>query len=299
MNSRTLLSGPSRLRPFLSQCQPTRLALHPSPISGLPTLAPITTSYHQSRRTLLTFPHPDLDPSKGSTKLVVRIYDGIPSLIHAYAIIKAVESKLGTEILDLYIAKDQDAKKLGPTIFLTTLKPVKLDSALLLEIPSPVISSESNFLGGPSWNDIFKILSTNTPLGSITSELTQNPTGKDTPLQFRVEVQRKPIQAQRRANRGINKRVRYSQDGKDGLAIVEALKEFGGGFFGGFEGVAEKFEGLGKGAAEALNAEKQRTSNASTASRAERSSSDATAEQPEEAAVDVEQVKESYKPASH
>ncbi|OCF35002.1 hypothetical protein I316_03042 [Kwoniella heveanensis BCC8398] len=297
MNPRNLLSGPSRLRPLLSSCRAARPSLGSSSSSRLtilPTssalLQPVTTSYH-SRRTLITFPHPDLDPSKGSTKLVVRTFDGIPSLVHAYAIIKAIEAKLGTEILDLYIAKDQDAKKLGPTIFLTTLKPVQLDSALLLEIPSPAISSESNFLGGPSWNDISKILSTNTASETVITsaeKLTKNPTGKDTPLQFRVEVQRKPIQAQRRADRGIKKRVRYSQDSKEGRDIVEALKQFEGGFFGGFEGLADKFDSLGKGS-EGVQAGTTGTGQPAPAPKVE---------EPEEAAVDVEQVKQPFQAAS-
>lgn len=35
---------------------------------------------------------------------------------------------------------------------------------------------------------------------------------------------------------------RLKQGGKDVVEIVEVLKEFDGGFFGGFEGVVEKFE---------------------------------------------------------
>ena len=50
-----------------------------------------------SRRNI-TIPHPDLDPSKGETRLFVRTTTRIPSMIHAFAIVRAVESRFGSVI---------------------------------------------------------------------------------------------------------------------------------------------------------------------------------------------------------
>lgn len=216
MNPRALFSGPSRLR------LPSSLPLFPS--SPLP------------QRRFLTFPHPDLDPSKGSTRLVIRAFNGVPSLIHAYAIIRAVSSKLGTSVLEMKIPKDPDTLKHGPTIFLTTLRPVKLDNPLLLEIPAPTISSESNFLGGSSLTDIEAVLSSSPPVAS--TEITESPEGKNQPIQFRVELQRKAARSDQRAP----KRTKYRGPGKEGMEIIRELQNFGDGFFGGFEGLAAKFE---------------------------------------------------------
>ncbi|WWD18764.1 hypothetical protein CI109_103219 [Kwoniella shandongensis] len=277
MNPRTLFaSGPSRLRPLIT-----------------PSLLTPT------RRYLLTFPHPDLDPSKGSTKLVIKTFNNIPSILHAYAIIRAVESKLGASILDMYLPKDPDSFNPGPTIFLTTLRPVKLDKPLLLEIPPPTISSESNFLGGPSLRDLETILNPeNGSSLSVTTELTRNPSGKkdEQPLQFRVEVQ-KNVQSRRERemngtiskNAKKNRRVKFRNEGKEAAEIVKELRNFGGGFYGGFEGLADKFEKL---------LSKSSSDRGDAGARAESRASGVAAEESEEAAVDVKEVKEDFEPLS-
>lgn len=217
MNPRTLFSQASALR------------------RAAPTLiTPITL------RTHITFPHPDLDPSNGHTRFAVRAFNNIPSLIHAYAIVKAVESKLGTSVLNIQMPKQQDSLQPGPTIFIETLRPAKLDKPLLLEIPSPQLSSESNFLGGPSLSDVSRVLSEEP---TFNSTIDNSPSGrKDAPLQFRVEVQKRKPRESGKARRTAS--FRSKQGGKDAAEIVKALREFDGGFFGGFEGVAEKFEAM-------------------------------------------------------
>lgn len=217
MNLRTLFSQASALR------------------RAAPTLiTPITS------RTHITFPHPDLDPSNGHTRFAVRAFNNIPSLIHAYAIVKAVESKLGTSVLNVQMPKQQDSLQPGPTIFIETLRPAKLDKPLLLEIPSPQLSSESNFLGGPSLSDVSRVLSEEP---TFNSTIDNSPSGrKDAPLQFRVEVQKRKPRESGKARRTAS--FRSKQGGKDAAEIVKALREFDGGFFGGFEGVAEKFEAM-------------------------------------------------------
>ncbi|WVR06631.1 hypothetical protein IAU60_003663 [Kwoniella sp. DSM 27419] len=283
MNPRTLLSGPSRLRPFAS------------------ALAQANASV-SSRRYLLTFPHADLDPSKGSTKLVIRTFDGIPSMVHAFAIIRAVEAKLGVSVLDLIVPKDTDSLKYTPTIFLTTVRPVKLDGPLLLEIPSPQLSSESNFLGGPSLADIQSVLSPSHEAIS-TSNITQSPAGgKDAPLQFRVELQRRPALIQRRNSQ--TRRKRYKQDGQEGIEIVQQLKEFGNGFYGGFEGLAQKFEHIklrSETAQDTATSSSNKLSDWSS-KRGEAPVETERAERPveesEEAAVDVQEVQQEFEPVT-
>ncbi|KAK8858872.1 hypothetical protein IAR55_003103 [Kwoniella newhampshirensis] len=284
MNPRSFLTpGPSRLRPLLAPLLP----------STLPS----------TRRYLLTFPHPDLDPSKGSTRLVIRTFNNIPSLLHAYAIIRAVEAKLGASVLDMHLPKDPDSLNPGPTIYLTTLRPVKLDSPLLLEIPSPAISSESNFLGGPSLHDVQAILNNEGAVPSASTELTRSPSGKkdELPLQFRVEVAKNQSQSRRGRERAgsaskhalKNKRKRHRADGKEAAEIVRELKNFGGGFYGGFEGLAEKFEGL------LINPSERGLSQQLESTEGDQPIGKATSQPPvketEEAAVDVREVKEESK----
>lgn len=143
-------------------------------------------------------------------------------------------------MLNIQMPKQQDSLQPGPTIFIETLRPAQLDKPLLLEIPSPQLSSESNFLGGPSLSDVSHVLSEE-PI--FNSTIDNSPSGrKDAPLQFRVEVQKRKPRESGKARRTAS--FRPKQGGKDAAEIVEVLKDFDGGFFGGFEGVAEKFEAM-------------------------------------------------------
>ncbi|WWC96463.1 hypothetical protein V866_003331 [Kwoniella sp. B9012] len=243
----------SPFRSLLSISQPLR----PSSRLSVPSTISL------SRRTILTFPHPTLeDPSSGSTKLIIKSFNqNFPSLIQIYTVLRQVEKKLNIEIFDLSILKDPDSLSPLNTIFLTTLKPIQLESPILMEIPlsSGKISGESNFLGGPSLKDIQNALNTPTqshsPLHQDTETIstTSNQSKKggdgdgEDVLQIKIELQRKPLKSKSERQirpKNPNKRLRHSLTGKEASDIVEQLKAFNGGFYGGFEGLAEKFDHL-------------------------------------------------------
>ncbi|WWD05236.1 hypothetical protein V865_003309 [Kwoniella europaea PYCC6329] len=243
----------SPFRSLLSISQPLR----PSSRLSVPSTISL------SRRTILTFPHPTLeDPSSGSTKLIIKSFNqNFPSLIQIYTVLRQVEKKLNIEIFDLSILKDPDSLSPLNTIFLTTLKPMQLESPILMEIPlsSGKISGESNFLGGPSLKDIQNALNTPTqshsPLHQDTETIstTSNQSKKggdgdgEDVLQIKIELQRKPLKSKSERQirpKNPNKRLRHSLTGKEASDIVEQLKAFNGGFYGGFEGLAEKFDHL-------------------------------------------------------
>ncbi|WVQ65416.1 uncharacterized protein L199_003592 [Kwoniella botswanensis] len=235
---------------------PISQALRPSRLS-------IPSTISLSRRTILTFPHPTLeDPSSGSTKLIIKSFNrNFPSLIQIYTVLKYVEKKLNIEIFDFSILNDPDSLSPLNTIFLTTLKPIQLECPILMEIPisSKNISGGSNFLGGPSLKDIQNALNTtvqsHSPLHQDTETISTAPNqskkggegeGEDV-LQIKIELQRKPLKSKSERQirpKNPNKRLRHSLTGKEASDIVEQLKAFNGGFYGGFEGLAEKFDHL-------------------------------------------------------
>jgi len=215
MSFRSVLAGPSRL-----------------PIPRFPVqIVPAPSSQRH-----ITIPHPDLDSSKGETRLAVRTISRIPSMIHAFAIVRAIEAKLGS-VISIEVRKDYDTLEPQSTLLLTLLRPVQLPTPLYLEIPQPAISKNSNFLGGPSLDDVQAALrSTQTAAdqGTINAE----------PLQFRVErLARRTDRPRRREYRNPRRVGREVEEDEE---IVEALQKFGGGFYGGFEGLAEKLKHLAR-----------------------------------------------------
>ncbi|WWC62931.1 uncharacterized protein I303_105529 [Kwoniella dejecticola CBS 10117] len=247
-------------------------ASSPSPLRALSSRTPLNLRTPTHRRGVLTFPHPDLDPEHGHTKFVIRSLKGnIPSMLHVYTIIKALERKLKVEVLDFTVQKDFDTFQPTSNIFLTTLKPVHLDNALLMEIPfDGSKNTESNFLGGPSLNDIARILNTPSSSSSSSIKSSSGPTTSDSntsiqsssiendtqgkgkgtgsaaqgveTLQIRVEIQKNTRLPTTRMSK--SKRQRYPQNGREASDIVKSLRNFKGGFYGGFEGLAEKFDHL-------------------------------------------------------
>ena len=191
---------------------------------------------HISRRSI-TIPHPDLSPEKGTTRLAVRTLSRIPSMIHAFAIVRAIESKFGT-VISIELPKDYDTLLPQSIILLTLLRPVQLPLPLLLEISPPNISRSSNHLGGPSLDDVRAALRFN-------QTAHEQGTISETPLQFKVEElsRRSYVRPKKRVWR--NPRRTGSEVAED-EEIVEALQKFGGGFFGGFEGLADKFKHLAR-----------------------------------------------------
>ncbi|TYJ58357.1 hypothetical protein B9479_000903 [Cryptococcus floricola] len=189
----------------------------------------------------LAFPHPALAAPNGHTRFALRAFESIPSLAHAYAILRAAENKLGAKALHVRIPKSMDSLKLGPSIHIETLRPVKLENQLLLEIPSPILSPESNFLGGLCLEDVAKSLDSD-PVISTSVQKSPSNGRKDRPLQFKIEVSQPPSRNPSKSRRSAS--FRSKQGGKEGAEVVQALKAFEGGFYGGFEGVADKFEGM-------------------------------------------------------
>ncbi|WVW85047.1 hypothetical protein I302_107083 [Kwoniella bestiolae CBS 10118] len=262
---------------------------------SLPRLTFQPLALHQRIRPIMTFPHPTLeDPSTGSTKLIIKTFNrNIPSLPHLYTILRSIEHKLNLEIYDFSVLKDADSLSPLNTIFLTSLKPIHLESPVLMEIPLRRISGESNFLGGPSLGDIQAALN-NLPQqsvseppssdGRITNKNKSSTKGEgEETIQIKIEIQRNPLSAKsQRKPRNPNKRVRHPAAGREASEIVKQLKAFNGGFYGGFEGLAERFEHL-------IIEPKDQTQGQI------RKGQGQEGEQSEEAAVDVQQVKEGLK----
>jgi len=194
----------------------------------------------------ITIPHPELDPSRGQTRLIVRTANRIPSMIHAFAILRAIEFRLGNNVISMEISKDLDTLQPQSRLFLTLLRPVQLSKPLLLEIPSPRISKSSNFLGGPSLEDVQAALrSTQSPIEREQGEGSTGSTStSEEPLQFRVEPFANIHKGSRRGS--VRPQIRMGKEVEEDEEIVEALRQFGGGFYGGFTGLAERFRHLAR-----------------------------------------------------
>ncbi|ORY31834.1 hypothetical protein BCR39DRAFT_525633 [Naematelia encephala] len=216
MSIRSLVAGPSRI----AQVAPTFLA----------------GSSRVSRRNL-TYPHPDLDPSKGTTELYVKFLNKGNTMLDILAVIRAIESKLGPSVF-LHVPKDFETLQTSTIFFLHLLRPAQLDRHLLLEVPSPKISRESNHLGGPSLADLMSVLRSN-PLDEAGAE-------GEPPIHVRVEPV--PLSGRRKASKELHVQHISSADTPalraEDKAIVEALRRFEGGFYGGFQGIADDFAHL-------------------------------------------------------
>ncbi|WWC88343.1 uncharacterized protein L201_003253 [Kwoniella dendrophila CBS 6074] len=233
--------------------------------------------------------------TRGSTNLIIKSISknrngsdsSFKSILHIYFIIKYLEKKLNFKLFKINLSKDPDSLTYLNTIFLTTLNPITLTSnsnsdsgisikgkeeegegeekdgngngnSLRFEIKFPkniYQSKESNFLGGPSLNDISRIINESNFIDTLLTSSSSIGKDKDRDseneiLQFKVEIQRnltkkqKSDKAQKSKFKRSTSRQRYTQNGKEASDIVQALKEFKGGFYGGFDGLAEKFEHL-------------------------------------------------------
>lgn len=174
-------------------------------------------------RGLVQIPHPDLQ-SPNPTRFLIRTFDPIPSMAHTLAIVRAVEKKLGP-VLDIYVPKDADTLQPNRIMTVSTLRPVEWKDDIVMEIPSPSVSNQR--FGGVSLSD-------------VTGALEGKTEDKSRPLRVRIEVAKK---APREKREEVRRRAGGAERAEDD-AIVRALEKFGGGFFGGMEGVAGKFGGL-------------------------------------------------------
>ncbi|GFZ50566.1 hypothetical protein JCM24511_08323 [Saitozyma sp. JCM 24511] len=211
----------------------------------------------QSRN--ITFPHPALDPKNGTTRLAIFTGDPIPSMLHTFAIIHAVERKLGP-LWAINVPRDPDSNSPMNMIFASLVRPAKLPRALDLEVPLPAGTEtqgpEARRLrfGGPGLEDIRAVLqgeSSTTPEGQ-----------RGTMMQVRVEASR---QKERSKERYMKRRQpRTEEEIREDEQILAALKELGGGPYGGFEGLAEKVEKQ-----LSRSAERSRSKSAASADRVE------------------------------
>jgi hypothetical protein len=221
MSFRTLplLAGPSR--PLARRAAAVRIAV-PS----------------QNQRRNITFPNPALDPENGTTRLAILAGDPIPSMIHAFAIIRAVERKLGP-LWSIEVPRDPDSNSPMNMIFASLIRPTQLPRALDLEVPLPAnaegVEARRLQFGGPGLEDIRAVLQEES---SKTPEGQHGKHGKM--MQVRVEARR---QKERPKERLSKRRLpRTEEQIREDELILAALKELGGGPYGGFEGLAEKVE---------------------------------------------------------
>ncbi|WVQ84972.1 hypothetical protein IAT38_007136 [Cryptococcus sp. DSM 104549] len=200
----------------------------------------------------ITFPHPSLEVPGTTTRLHVRTAQRIPSVVHAYTILRAIERKLNTSVLYVQMIKNPDTLTGTHSLFLETIIPVKVDDQMMLEVPAPVLSEESNFLGGPSLEDVRAALAvaadarpSDAPLISSKRNDSLAPPfprrDRDVPQNPDViQIQVSPTYEKRAAYRDPKVwQTRNRQGGTDLSRVLQAIQAFDGGFFGGFNGIVD------------------------------------------------------------
>ncbi|KAL1405842.1 hypothetical protein Q8F55_007520 [Vanrija albida] len=187
-------------------------------------------------RGMVTIPHPSLS-GDGQTQFVIKLFDHLPSTVHALAVLRAAEARLGP-IVKVDVPKDAGTKRMTNLLFVSVLKPVAFDKSVLLEIPAPVLSRESTQLGGPGLADVVAAL--HTPATPTEGKKAS----AEGALQFRIEARGAGRAPPARWARqfGANVTPTDAERAEDDR-IVRALASFGG-FYGGFDGVADKFKAL-------------------------------------------------------
>ncbi|KAK4686142.1 hypothetical protein P7C73_g3987, partial [Tremellales sp. Uapishka_1] len=249
MRSQSLLRLTSRtsrcssLRPLSSLPSESDTSTLTAPLPP-PTPSNLHVQHASSSTSKIRFPHPELDPSLGATRFMIKTFDNMTSMVQAFAVVRSVESELGS-VLDINVVKDPDTNLPTNMIFITLLRPYNLVKPLHREIPFPPTPT-SNHLGGPSLLDIHNVLVSSPP---ILTEKSKPPTAKSAKaIQFRIEVRHPapPIKKDGRTRKYLSNRdERQIKEDED---ILSALASFDGGFFGGLEGVKEKFAHLAKAA---------------------------------------------------
>jgi len=155
-------------------------------------------------------------------------------MAHAFSMMRAVEQRLGP-VVSVDVPKDDDTLRPQNTIFITLLRPTKFEEPIVMEIPSPVLSRTSTFVGGIAFNDIDGVLHQH----ASSTEASRGASGQT--LQFNVELRT----TDPRPTRSTLKRVEPTlNEQKEDDEIVRALENFNGGWNGGFAGVADQFQAL-------------------------------------------------------
>jgi hypothetical protein len=159
-------------------------------------------------------------------------------MLHALAILRAVESKYG-QVVNFRVPRDPDNLQPTNIVFFTLLDPVELGSKRHIhEIPAPRSEfGDKEIYGGPSLADVQAVLSSN-PENTSSSNSNRKDASTGQVITFELELRKNPPRA--RANRDPTARKVTPEMIKEDEEILDALDKFGDGFFGGFEGVAAK-----------------------------------------------------------
>lgn len=223
-----LLQGLSKSK---MAARPLLQALRATPIAG-PSRIPIR-QFSASRAV-----------REPTTEICVRTSRPLPSVLHAYAILREVESKYG-RVINFDVPRDPDSLQPTNIIFFSLLDPVELGTGskrALHEIPAPVSEFGKNeIFGGPSLNDVQAVLTGKSGSGTASSPASSRHTSKSPKPQSVItfEVEKRMRHRARSEWDPTRKHITAAMIEED-EKIVAALERFGGGFFGGFEGVAEK-----------------------------------------------------------
>ncbi|RSH81907.1 uncharacterized protein EHS24_008104 [Apiotrichum porosum] len=197
-------------------------------------------SVASSSRSIVTIPHPSLDPSLGETHFVIKSTSKITSMIQVFALVREAERKLGP-IITMDVPRSADTFQPGNLVFITLLHPVKFnkEEPIVFEMDAPFVSKESTYLGGVTSADLSLAISGKPPRNGH-----QN-VGPNTPMRVRIELWEKHDERMYSLAKFPEQRVRPSVfERREDSKLVDALKAFDGGFFGGLNGLADKYADL-------------------------------------------------------
>lgn len=157
LGARAVQAGPSRNRPRpIHPSAPTSIPHSPRPPPRDP---PKPIKYTRAPPGIVQIPHPALDPSLGSTRLYVQITNvPLPSLVHLFAVSRAVEAYFKTPIVTVDANMNPELVSPYTALYITLLRPVKLDKPLTLLTRQPRISAKDTDIYGPSLQDIRSVL---------------------------------------------------------------------------------------------------------------------------------------------
>ena len=232
MALRNALAGPSRLPQAVPKVQSRHRQSQP------PIWTPIQKTWS---RCFFTVPHPDLK-AKGTRHVFIRTPEPIASVAHAYAISRAVEAYFGQSVVSLDLPHNHDSLRPERSMTLQLLRPVDIPKSFTMYTPNPIPSSEEQIMWGPSLEEVQGVLQK--PASYVLAEdVSTQPANS---LRFKVEptmfpappAQHPPRMMTMGKERRKELAAKYRKEDEE---IVAALRRFGGGFYGGFEGVTDNF----------------------------------------------------------
>lgn len=177
-----------------------------------------------------TLPAPETVPKEGETStFVVRCESIIDNPATALRLVRAVEKELGP-VIKIDLPKDQDMRRGFKFMSVQTLRPAALSEPIRGELPASYVDKDVHS-GGVSLTDVMAALGAEKRSRRSTTEvprLSYTVNARDTPIQVRRRVPPRPTAAQK----------------QEDSRIVSALRQLDSGFYGGFAGLADQFEGL-------------------------------------------------------